>query len=61
MKEYQEKTLGELKDQKKLLIKEIKMIREKKAQVEEVNTEFMREFELLNEIIEKGKKAVELL
>ena len=57
MKEYQEKALGKLKDEKKILIKEVKLLRRKTMQAEGVNTELFKEFESLKEIMQRTKDA----
>jgi len=57
MKEYQEKALGELKDQKRLLIKEVKLLRKKTVQTESINASFLQEFEALHNIMQRTKEA----
>lgn len=57
MKEYQEKALGDLKDQKRLLIKEVKLLRKKTTQIESINSNFLQEFEGLQEIMQRTKEA----
>lgn len=56
MKDYQVKALGELTDQKKLLIKEVKLLRKKVANVEKINIELMNEFAFIKEMMEKAKE-----
>ncbi len=49
------KALGELTDQKKLLIKEVKSLRRRVAQTEKETNEYQREFELLKEMVERTR------
>lgn len=57
MRTYQEKALGDLKDQKRLLIKEVKLLRKKTEQTDGVNTNFLQEFEALHELMQRTKEA----